>query len=327
MNLYDSNLLRLLRLVDSIPWPKPLRRRGRPYVYPFTVILKCFIVMVWQRITSNRGLYAFLTMEKPYNRAIRLACGLSGKMPSRRTLDRRLKSLPPMLKVSIRVMAQLLCSHGLVDPLILALDGSLHAAKGPVWHRSSMEKGEVPCPGIDIDARWGRSGTRGWVFGYKSSITSSTMPIVVPLSADFTTANVPDNLIYPSLTEDLPGEVGFIVADGGCDDWKLYALSMARGRVLVTPVERCENMSPDRLALADFYESEAGQALYGLRAVTVEPLIGQIKDIFKLDPLPVRGLERASAIYLLCVLAYQLVVYLNHLEGRPLREIKHLLTT
>lgn len=327
MYVCDSNLLRLLGLVDSIPCPKPLHRRGRPYVYPFTVILKCFIVMVWQRITSNRGLHAFLTMEKPYNRAIRLACGLSGKMPSRRTLDRRLKSLPPMLKASIRVMAQLLCSTGLFDPLILAVDSSLHAAKGPVWHRSSMEKGEVPCPGIDTDARWGRSGTKDWVFGYKASIASSTMPIAVPLSADFTTANVPDNLIYPGLTEDLPGEVGFTIADGGCDDWKLHALTMSRGRVLVTPVERCENTPLERLALAEFYESEAGQALYGLRCVTVEPLIGQIKDVFSLDPLPVKGLERASALYLLCVLVYQLVVYLNHLEGRPLREIKHLLTT
>ena len=289
MHVYDSNLLRLLGLVDSIPWPKLPRRRGRPYVYPFPVMLKCFIVMVWQRIESNRGLHAFLTMDKPYPRAVGEACGLSDRIPCRRTFDRRLRAMPPILKASIRVMARVLCTHDLVDPLILAVDSSLLKAKGPVWHKSSMEKGEIPCPGIDTDARWGKSGTKGWVFGYKASIVSSTMPVVVPLSADFATANVPDNLAYPGLTEDLPGETGFTVADGGCDDWKPRALSMARGRVLVTPVEKCENTPPKRLALAEFYESEAGQAIDGLRSVTVEPLIGQIKDVFKLDPLPVRG--------------------------------------
>ncbi len=31
----------------------------------------------------------------------------------------------------------------------------------------SMEKGEVPRSGIDTDARWGYSYTKGWMFGYK----------------------------------------------------------------------------------------------------------------------------------------------------------------
>ena len=327
MHVYDSNLLRLLRLVDSIPWPSPPRRRGRPYVYPYAVMLKCFIVMVWQRIDSNRGLHAYLTMERPYNGAVQLACGLGGRVPCRRTFDRRLRGIPPLVRASIGVVARLLCSKGLVYPLILAVDSSLLQARGPVWHKSSMERGEIPCPGIDTDARWGRSGVKGWVFGYKAGLVSSTMPVVVPLSADFTTANAPDNTVYPSLTEELPGETGFIAADGGCDDWKLRTLTAARGRILVTPVERRKKTPPERLALAEFYESEAGQSIYGLRSVTVEPLIGQIKEVFGLDPLPMRGLERASALYLICILVYQLVVYLNHLQGRPLRDIKHLLTT
>ena len=73
-------------------------------------------------------------------------------------------------------------------------------AKGPVWHKSSMKKGVVPCPGIDTDARWGYSHTKGWIFGYKLHLTSTTGKIVVPLTADVTTANVPDNKMYVSLT-------------------------------------------------------------------------------------------------------------------------------
>jgi hypothetical protein len=58
-----------------------------------------------------------------------------------------------------------------------------------------MKKDIVPrSGGIDTDARWGFSHhTKGWIFGYKLHLISSTGPIIVPLAADFTTANVQDN--------------------------------------------------------------------------------------------------------------------------------------
>ena len=37
-----------------------------------------------------------------------------------------------------------------------------------------MEKGIVPRSGIDTDARWGFSHTKGWIFGYKLHMISST---------------------------------------------------------------------------------------------------------------------------------------------------------
>ena len=38
-----------------------------------------------------------------------------------------------------------------------------------------MKKGIVPRSGIDTDARWwGYSHTKGWVFGYKLHLTSTT---------------------------------------------------------------------------------------------------------------------------------------------------------
>jgi hypothetical protein len=39
------------------------------------------------------------------------------------------------------------------DPYITAIYSTLLKAKGSVWHKSSMKKGIVPCPGIDTDAR------------------------------------------------------------------------------------------------------------------------------------------------------------------------------
>ncbi len=53
-----------------------------------------------------------------------------------------------------------------------------------------MEKGIVPRSGIDTDAKWGYSRTKGWIFGYKLHLTCTTGEIVVPLAADVTTETI-----------------------------------------------------------------------------------------------------------------------------------------
>jgi hypothetical protein len=73
-------------------------------------------------------------------------------------------------------MGYLFVVEGLVDLAITAIDSTLIKTKGSVWHKSSMERGEVPRPGIDTGARWwGYSHTKGWVFGYKLHLTPSTL--------------------------------------------------------------------------------------------------------------------------------------------------------
>ena len=66
-----------------------------------------------------------------------------------------------------------------------------------------MEKGTVLRSAIDTDPRWGYSHTKGWVFGYKLHLTSTTAAaaaagdLIVPLTADdVTTANIQDNQMY-----------------------------------------------------------------------------------------------------------------------------------
>jgi Transposase DDE domain len=63
-----------------------------------------------------------------------------------------------------------------------------------------MIKGVIPRSGIDIDARWEFSHTKHWIFGYKLHLVSSTGSVIVPLSADFTQADVQDNQMYPAIT-------------------------------------------------------------------------------------------------------------------------------
>ena len=97
-------------------------------------------------------------------------------------------------------MTVLFVKETLVDPYIVSVDSTLPKAKGHVCHKSSVIKGVVPCSGIDIDARWGFSHTKQWIFGYKLHITASTGSLIVPLSADITRADIQDNQIYPAIT-------------------------------------------------------------------------------------------------------------------------------
>jgi DDE family transposase len=305
------------------------RRRGRPYVYSPTIILRCFIVRLWFRLDSNNALHEFLELSYPYNKKIMKRCGLT-QIPDRRTFDRRLKTISIDIKERIAIMTRLFVCEKMINPYIVAIDSTLLKAKGHVWHKSSMNKGIVPRSGIDTDARWGFSHTKGWIFGYKLHLISSTGSTIVPLAADFTTANVQDNQLYNPMTASFSlftEETYFMIGDSGYDDQKLYDLSINRGFELVCPVQRYVNTSTKRLHLIEFYESELGQAIYSWRSKSIEPLIEHIKSVFRIDPLPVRGYQNAAGIVLLSVLLYQILVYYNYKtrhSQRP-KAIKHML--
>ena len=224
----------------------------------------------------------------------------------------------------------------MVELSITAIDSTLMKAKGSVWHKSSyMEKGVVPRSGIDTDARWGYSHTnKGWIFGYELHLTSTTSgELIVPLTADVTTANIPDNEMYAPLTSSLSSvfsllSVLYTIADPGYDAKKLYEHSKGLGVDLICPVKRYENTSKDRLELVCFYESEIGKSIYSRRRTTIEPLIEHIKSVFRIDPLPVRGFHAVSAIVLLSVLLYELMVYYNcKTEKSNPESIKYMLGT
>ena len=209
----------------------PRRKRGRPYTYSPTVILRCFIVRIWFKIDSNNALHTFLELDSQYNRKLAIACGLA-TIPCRRTFDRRLKTISTDIKERISTMGYLFIVERLVDDhSVTAIDSTLMKAKGSVWHKSSMKKEVVPHSGIDTGARWGYSHTKGWVFGYKLHLTSTTGELVVPLTADVTTANIPDNKMYVTLTSSssysvftLPS-LRYMTADPGYDAKKLYEYS------------------------------------------------------------------------------------------------------
>ncbi|WP_458720922.1 transposase [Candidatus Nitrosocosmicus sp. R] len=120
----SSILISILYFIGLIDWSGNSvkshhnNKRGRPYVYSPIVILRCFIVRIWFRLDSNRSLHHFLSLDLSYNRKILKACGLSVSYlpPSRRTFDRRLKTMSTDIKERIAIMGSLFVIGGLVRP-------------------------------------------------------------------------------------------------------------------------------------------------------------------------------------------------------------------
>jgi len=90
-NSSESILNGILYFIGMTPWPQSYRKRGRgrPYVYPPTVILRCVVVRIWLRLDSSRALHSFLVMDYyPYNRKVLLKARGLTSLPDRRTFDR-----------------------------------------------------------------------------------------------------------------------------------------------------------------------------------------------------------------------------------------------
>jgi len=278
---------------------------------------------IWMRIPSNNALHYYFSLETKRNQKIMKACGLH-QLPDRRTFDRRFQVLP--LKEMIANMDSVFLSKRLVDDTTASVDSSLLKAKGPVWHKSDMKQNRIPISGIDTDARWGFSKTRGWVFGYKLHISCSTGSLIVPLSAEFTTANIADNQVYKLLVSPLADLLQNIIADPAYDDGKLYQHSKESNLRPVCPIKKYDSTPPERLKLVEFYDSEEGQKIYSNRKISIEPLFEIIKSTFDIRTVPVHGVEKSSSLVLLCVFVYQIAVYRNCVTGAEnLRQVKCML--
>ncbi len=114
-------------------------------------------------------------------------------MPSRCTFDRRSKMTSINIKEKISIMGNVFVSEGLVKPNIKTTDSNFIKSQDKKWHKSSMNKGIVPCPGTKTAARLDYSSMKDWIFGYKLHIISSTGSIFVSLLAGVTTTNVKDS--------------------------------------------------------------------------------------------------------------------------------------
>lgn len=307
----ESFLIGILYLVGSLSLYEDIIRIGRPCVYPTVLMVQLLIVKSWMRLPSNNTLHYFLSI-KPNNDKLLRVCKLN-KIPDRRTIDRRFQILP--IGGIISAMGNRFVSEKLADNTSASVDSTMLKADGPIWHNSDIKRNRLPIPGIDTDAKWGFSKSKGWIFGYKLHMSCSTGKLVVPLSAEITTANIHDSQMLDSLIEPLSGLLQNILADPAYDGDDFHTSCKEKKLRLICPVTVYDSTPPDRIRLAEFFHSQEGQELYMDRKTTIEPLFQTFKDTFNIRTVSVKGLNNVKSFVLICVLVYQLAVYYNCVTG------------
>lgn len=305
----DLLLVKILKLVLTIlPKVDLPKRRGRPYTYSPRVIVCCFLVMVAKKL-SVRGLHALLiSLECGEAEAIRKAVPFpQGKIPNRRTFDRRLTGGMGTFQQFMLSATQLMVRKFHLGVARLSLDNRMFEAFGKVWHRKHQEEGTLPgkLRGVDTSAGWGFSSYRRWVFGHALDVFVTTGKLVVPVLAFGRSLRSRGNTALKGIAPLLPKvRRGAVVADSEYYDFDLGYLLQIKGRRLDTPSKK----HPEEVPRSKTYQK---------RKTTVEPFYERFLLAFlargKLD----RKGPQAWGCLVLCCLLYQLVVIYNLLHGKP----------
>jgi hypothetical protein len=313
----ESTLVMLVRLVDTIPLPRPAPppRRGRHVVYSNRLFLKGLVIMSVKRLTTAYELLAVLAQPTPQMAALRPLLREHGQCPSRRTWERRLAALVATLPAIIgclgrhlaRVLA-LWCDHARAA----AVDSTVLRAKGGVWHKKDREAGVVPHTAIDTEAGWTKSGWHGWVYGWKLHVLCAAGPVWLPLAADLTCATAADNSVAPALLREAPLDLRFLLGDQHYRDAVLAEACAQRGCHLIVPTGRGYPHTDPGVAVR--------RLLHQTRSVTIETFNEQFKGIFAAHAqVPTRGLAATRRYALSAILVYQLVLLQRHHQQADLR--------
>ena len=306
----DSVLVQLIRLVDQIPTPQPppRRPRGRPIFYSEKLFMKAVVIMIVRRLHKVGELLAVLEEESAQMQQVRQLLFEGGRFPSRRTFQRRLKTLPDSLPDQIGCLGRYLVE--VLEPWksrgrAVAIDSTTLQAKGGVWHKKDKEAGVVPHSSIDTEAGWTKSGWHGWVYGWKLHLTITVAGMWIPLSARLTPADVADNQIAPLLIEELPQEARFVLGDTH------YNAQNVR--------DKCERT--ERFLVASkrgaYPHTDAGvevrRIFHKLLSLANENFNEHFKSIFEVhEQVPTKGRVNTARFALGAVLVYQLALLYRH---------------
>jgi hypothetical protein len=321
---HKSLLVTLVKLIDELPWPpEPAKRpRGRPKTYANRLILKALVIMIIRRLYTAYALLTFLNQDDPVARQLRRLLQEHGRLPTRRTWERRLAALPPHLPGLIGC-----CGRQLVTVLTpwvyhgraAAVDSTPLKTSGGVWHKKHKQAGEIPHTSIDTEAGWSKSGWHGWWYGWKLHLAVSVGAVWIPLAAALTPANTADNEVAPQLLAPLPAEVRYILGDTAYNDPEVRQLCEQSDRALVATRRGAYPHDDDGV--------EVRRIFHKLRSQAIEPFNGLFKNIFEWrTQMPVKGLRRSQLLALGAIVVYQLVLLYQHEHNLPLgKGIKPLL--
>ena len=309
----DSLLVTLLHQVDRLPTPaEPVQvKRGRPKVYADRVFLKALLVMIVRHFSKVHEFYTALQQPTREMLELQTLLSVNGHFPSRRTWERRLKSIPATLPDQIGCLGRHLVEQmGLWDTAgrAVAFDSTVLRASGSVWHKKQREKGEIPVGSIDTEAHWTKSGWHGWVYGWKLHVAATVGEIWLPLAAELTAANGVDSDIAPLLLRQLPEQTRFVLGDKHYTREPLREECWRNGRLLVTTKYGTYPHTDDGAGVRSVFHK--------LRSIANENFNEQFKGIFGVHgAVPTKGRVATQRFALGAVLLYQLAVWYRFENG------------
>ena len=323
----DHPLIQLLALIDMVWIETEMGRlkRGAPKVYSEQAMFKVYVVSLLKQLWAHRSMWRYLSSMP----LVASACGLR-RIPDRRTLDRRLAEIAPQAEIQIQALGLVLSIEAVTDATVAASDGSAFATPGPVWHKKDKKAGIIPkgLHGVDAEADWIHSTYHGWVYGYKAHVSISVAPTTVRVVLGATvTGSACESHILQARVKDLPALVRTLLLDAGYDDGELIVDCATRSLEVLAPLSKPigKSTSQDRRNRAAYLASPTGKARYRQRSSSIEPFFATLKDFFHLDPLPLQGKSNASALILLALYAWNLIVLFNFADNRPLGAVKPVL--
>jgi hypothetical protein len=308
----------LLRIVEQVKEyyvePSPQRQRGRPRTFSGRAFLLLAVVGVVLRTFKPQELATLLTKD------ITLRQGLGfGRVPHRRTIERRLDATLPEAEAQVQALGQQLLGEvepGPDEPQASAIDGRMYQAQGPRWHKRDRDHGRVPAGlrNVDMESAWSKSGYRGWVQGYRLVLQGLVFPAPVPLFARWCPNAAGESPVLQEalaaeqlpITELLLGDSTF----GGAD---LVATYAQQGGWLLTPQQLPAN--------PESWQHD----LYAYRRETIELLFQRIIQACDLKACPTKGLARTGTFVIASVWLYQVLFLDNYRRHRPVAHIKEII--
>ncbi len=312
----DTLLVRLVKLVDQIPMPPPPPKRGRghPKLYSDRLFLKALVIMIVRHLHKVHELLSVLAQDTPEMQTLCALLTEKGRYPSRRTWERRLKTLPDTLPAQIGCFGRALVA--LIQPWArcgraAAIDSTVLRANGGVWHKKDREQGKVPHTSIDTEAHWTKSGWHGWVYGWKLHVVSVVAAVWIPLAATLTPANVADNEAAPGIIRELPRELRFLLGDLHYNAPNVRDACDLQDCILVTsqygPYPHTDPGVPVR------------RVFHKLRSLAIENFNEHFKGIFDgHGQVPTKGLVNTRRFALGAVFVYQLALLYRFQHGLEL---------
>jgi hypothetical protein len=284
------------------------------------------------------------------------------RLPARSTFMERYARVWPLAQQAIVLQGRVAVREKVAQPQQVAVDKSIVRAKGPAWHQRFRRDGIEPkLRGLDLTAGWGRSATRGWVWGYsyEVAVCAGKNAVVFPLAASADTAEACEMTTCKSKIAQLPAATRTLCVDAGYDSNDLAELfedtrrprrqrrrrqlrrrqrrrRQRRRHFLCPPHRRArkncrlsgrrEQQRQRRVKRIAYFDGKQGQRLYRRRKETVEPFNANYKGLFELeDHVWHRGLNNNRTQFLLTIFIYQLLLRYHRKTGHRDAQVQYIL--